>query len=162
MVGSKLTQTKPMEERNMKASAQYPDTTYVQGQEVSELRDKFYAECVSHARGNVLAKIDMTPHNLFEWFRPYLKTPDQFVEPKKQNGKPVRGLEESVGSWTKRLEAYVDSLPDNKMVSDEETIFNEARLTHPMTGFKHKDFQEFQSWKQKQDGWPDNIENKAK
>ena len=36
------------------------------------LRDKFFAECTDDING--LKKVNMAPHDLFNWFEPHLKT----------------------------------------------------------------------------------------
>ena len=43
--------------------------------EVKQIRQNFFDECTSSYEG--IPKISLHPHNLFEWFKPYLSKPKE-------------------------------------------------------------------------------------
>lgn len=74
----------------------------------------------------------------------------------------VRPFEEVIQNWEKISNAYKKALIEsqNQNITMRKVIdllvdtfekkwedaFNESRLTHPMLGFKHKDFKEYKEW----------------
>ena len=40
--------------------------------DINEIREKFFKECTDKVDG--FAKVNLTPHNLFEWFKQNLTT----------------------------------------------------------------------------------------
>lgn len=60
---------------HLKEAPQLPD--------LKELRDRFYNECtddkwLAEPGGDLSMKVvNLTPHNLFEWFKPYLQLPKE-------------------------------------------------------------------------------------
>ena len=54
---------------------------------IKDIRDKFFKECThpekyDELKNQFLPKIIMAPHDLFEWFRPYLKSIDREISDK--------------------------------------------------------------------------------
>ncbi len=45
-----------------------------------------------------------------------------------------------------KLRKIIDMVLDSSVGKKMEHAFNESRLTHPMLGFKHKDFKEYTEW----------------
>ena len=69
-----------------------------------------------------------------------------FNDLRKEYIKFIAQQNQEIENLRKANDLFIDSISESTFVKKMEHAFNESRLTHPILGFKHKDFKEYWDW----------------